>query len=123
VSRRDRRSELAVDELETRRLLSATAQPLQPFSLPGGDANRVSTDLLINYDRVKGVAVSSSLQDMDTGDISPLMTDSEGRVEVDVTTGNATALAPILAAAGMNVVSVLPLYNQVEGYIPWSALP
>ena len=126
-ARRDRRSELTVDGLETRCLLSTggstAVQPMQVFNLPGGDAERVSTDLLINYDRAKGVAVTSSLQDMDTGGDSPLMTDSEGRVEVNVTAGNATTLAPILAAAGMNVVSVLPQYDQVEGYIPWSALP
>jgi subtilisin family serine protease len=51
------------------------------------------------------------------------MTDSQGRVEVTVTCTDPTTLAPILTSAGMNVVSVLPQYHRVEGYIPWSALP
>ena len=34
-----------------------------------------------------------------------------------------TQLAPILTSLGVDVVSVLPQYNRVEGYIPWSALP
>ncbi len=92
-------------------------------TLPGGDADRVSTDLLIGYYQAEGMPISTNLQGMDTSSAAPLMTDAQGRVEANFTTGNATALAPILASMGVNVVSVLPQYNQVEGYIPWSALP
>ena len=39
---------------------------LQGATLAGGDASRVSTNLLIGYDRAEGIAVSSRLQTMDT---------------------------------------------------------
>src|SRR5262249_43413814 len=70
-----------------------------------------------------GLPMPSNLGGMDTSTALPLMTDAQGRVEVNITTGSPTQLAPILTSLGMNVVSVLPLYQRVEGYIPWSALP
>src|SRR5262249_47794656 len=70
-----------------------------------------------------GSLLSPNLESLDANTALPLMTDSQGRVEVSVTCTNPTTLAPILASAGMNVVSVLPQYHRVEGYIPWSALP
>jgi subtilisin family serine protease len=125
-----------VEELEQRLVLSPStvsevgvtspvgaSDRFQVAVLPGGDANRVSTDLLVGYDRAKGVSLSPSLQAMDNSSVLPLMTDSQGRVEVNITSANPTTLAQILTSAGMNVVSVLPQDHQVEGYIPWSALP
>jgi len=131
ATRKRRVSRPRLDELEQRVVLTfgpASLTPvainaLQPLALPGGSANRVSTDLLLGYDRVEGMPVSTNLQGMDASSKAPLMTDAQGRVEANFTTGNATALAPILTSMGVNVVSVLPKYNQVEGYLPWSALP
>lgn len=35
-------------------------------TLPGGDADRVSTDLLIGYYQAEGMPISTNLQGMDT---------------------------------------------------------
>jgi hypothetical protein len=103
--------------------VSAALPRSQSFSFPGGDASRVSTDLLVGYDRALGLSISPSLAGLDTSSVFPLMADAQGRVEVNITTTSPTQLAPVLTSLGMNVISVLPQYNQVEGYIPWSALP
>ncbi len=131
AARKQRLNRPRVDELEQRVVLSlgtlapvaAAVTSLKAATLPGGDAARVSTDLLIGYYRAEGMPISSNLQGMNSSSAAPLMTDAQGRVEANFTTGNAAALAPILTSLGVNVVSVLPQYNQVEGYIPWSSLP
>ncbi len=119
-----------VDQLEPRLVLSSlhgttttVASQFQAPTLPGGDASTVSTDLLLGYDQHEGVALSQSLQSSAASEVSTLMTDAQGRVEVDITTGQAASLAPVLTAMGADVVSILPQYNQDEAYIPWSKLP
>ena len=104
-------------------MTAASTNRIQLATLPGGDASRVSTNLLIGYDLAQGVVMSASLQATASASAAPLMTDSSGRVEVNITTGNATQLASQLTSKGINVVSILPQYNQIEAYIPWSALP
>ncbi|MDR3619281.1 MAG: S8 family serine peptidase [Paludisphaera borealis] len=130
--RRGRAVTLRVDGLEQRLVLSvsvtavtsaAAVAKLQTLSLPGGDANRVSSTLLLGYARAAGLAVNSQLQNADSSSVMPLMTDAQGRVGVAITTATATTLAPILTSLGVNVISVLPLYNRLEAYIPWSKLP
>jgi len=124
-----RRIALQVDGLEPRLVLSvfgasatAAVGKLQTFALPGGVANRVSTDLLQGYAREQQSA-AKGLQGSDSSNVLPLVTDAQGRVGVTITTPNATTLAPMLTALGVQVVSVMSLYNRVEGYMPWSALP
>jgi hypothetical protein len=120
---------LLIDELEPRVVLSlggmlpTATGSMAPASFSGGDADRVSTDLLIGYERAAGITTDPNIQDMDSSTAFPLMTDAQGRVEANITAADATALAPILTSLGVSVISVLPKYHQVEGYIPWSALP
>jgi hypothetical protein len=142
--KRDRRLRPRVDRLEGRSLLAtmpivgvAAASPVAAGAqgpIAGVDADRVSTDLLIGYDLATGLAFDdkisslaannginmSSLVGDDSGAATSLMTDDEGRVGVDITTGDPQDLAPDLQALGMDVVSILPQYDQVQGFLPWS---
>lgn len=127
--RRKRRHQPRVDGLEPRLVLSlATAAPatdvarFSAISLPGGNASRVSTDLLLGYSRATNAALPAALQGA-AGNQLPLLTDAQGRVQVNITTGNAAQLAPALTALGANVVATLPRYNRIEAYIPWTSLP
>ncbi len=130
--RGDRRLKPRVDGLEARSLLAAFGDASMPMTnallaAPEGvAADRISTDLLIGYNLATSSAVSdpSGALNPDTSSISaPLMTDDQGRVGVDITTGNADGLVPYLEALGVDVVSSLPQDNRVEGFMPWSALP
>lgn len=127
--RRRRRQQPRVDGLEPRLVLSAAAGGLAAevakFSvatLPNGDASRVSTDLLVGYERAETM-VGGAAAGQAAWDATPLLTDALGRVQVDITTSNAVGLAPALTAAGASIIATLPEYNRIEAYIPWSALP
>ncbi len=130
--RQDRRFRPSGDGLEARSLLAVLGDPSMAAndallnSLSGGTADRVSTDLLIGYNLATASANPADLAPLaadDPGAATSLLTDDQGRVGVIITTGDAATLAPDLAALGMDVVSVLPEYNRVEGFLPWSALP
>ena len=121
--RQGRRLRPGIDRLEGRALMAvmnpaiAPAQALKLQTLIGGDADRVSTDLLVNYNHVMAPAVA-----VDPGTLTTYMTDDQGRIGVDITTGNAAALAPALQALGVSVTATLPQYNRIEGFLPWSSL-
>jgi len=129
--RSKRRQQPRVDGLEPRLVLSLAsglvATEVAKFavaSLPGGDASRVSTDLLMGYNRgLEARPMPMALQARAAGDSVPLKTDAQGRIQVNITTSNAALLAPSLAAAGASIIATLPEYNLIEAYIPWAALP
>ncbi len=130
--RNDRRFRPIGDGLEARSLLAVlgdaalVAPDAAINSLDGGDADRVSTDLLIGYNLATAPADPADLDPLVTDDAgagTSLLTDDQGRVGVVITTGDADDLAPDLTALGMDVVSVLPEYNRIEGFLPWAALP
>ena len=65
-----RRGQPRLEGLEQRLVLSTGSAKAMVESLPTGDAQRVSTNLLVAYERAVGLAMPSSLQ---TADASSLL--------------------------------------------------
>ncbi len=140
---------MLVEAMEERRLMSADLDAVTLAEAFGGDADRISSNLLSAYFLGQSSAINAAAsqvsvdafaepatvslqsramnlaqQDVANGELMPtLLTDSAGRIGVVFTATDPVALVPYLQNLGVAVVATDPTYHRVEGYAPLAALP
>jgi hypothetical protein len=117
---------LALELLEDRTLLSAGGPTLPTLgdlapSLASSITDHLSSDLIPLAIQTQGMTLNA-LDSMVMQDQAPILFDSAGRVGVNITASDVTALEPALVQLGFQVDAALPQDHVIEGYLPAASL-